>query len=206
MTRYKEIVAVIGPNGSGKTSAVFATGVSNALPFINPDDIAKHDYGHIRDEDKRNQLAWLKCNALRELLIADGESFGFETVGSHPSKVELLKNARRLGYLVTVLFVGTETPDINIRRIAQRVALGGHSVPDEKVRARYQRTMRLLPEYFDVADVATVWDNSIDDDAGSKSGAAIRELVRKDSDGIILTTPDAQKVHWIQKCFPSFAT
>ena len=195
MSSQKEIVAIIGPNGSGKTSAANAIDITSRLPFINPDDIARKEFSHIADENERNLRAWHTCNAIRDFAIADGISFGFETVGSHPSKVDFLRSAKELGYKITVLFVGTECPDINVRRVQQRVKLGGHSVPEEKIRARYYRTMNLLSDYFEVADIATIWDNSIDVDDNNPN--PIREvLVHKSSDTACAFRSDTD-VKWI---------
>jgi len=189
-----DLFAVVGPNGSGKSSALYAMQVDDSLTFVNPDDIARIDFSHIKDIEERNRLAWMSCNAQREALLSRRLSFGFETVGSHPGKVEFLGKAKSLGYTITLLFVATEDPEINLQRIKHRVVQGGHDVPEEKVKARYQRTLGLLADYFDVADCASVWDNSLDSTKGS-----IRELVYKDYDGKITVLPEAFEVYWIQK-------
>ena len=188
-----KLIAVVGPNGSGKSSAIYETEIEDSVLFVNPDDIARTEFASIPDEDERNLLAWKKCNALREALLLEGVSFGFETVGSHPSKISFLETARKLGYEIIVLFVATENPEINIRRIRQRQAQGGHGVPDDKVRSRYDRTLDLLPEYIRVADYARVWDNSID--AETSEVGAMRELAKKTPDGIEVL-PDADEVRW----------
>ncbi|MDR0513788.1 MAG: zeta toxin family protein [Coriobacteriaceae bacterium] len=143
----KDLIAVIGPNGSGKSSVIYTSNIDRAFTFINPDDVASRSYANIEDQEKRDLLAWSKCNELRDELLDAGISFGIETVGSHPSKVEFLHRAKELGYVISLLFVATEDPGINIRRIADRVLKGGHTVPDEKVRLRYYRTLELLPRY-----------------------------------------------------------
>lgn len=196
MPEAKLILAVVGPNGSGKSSALYASEVNKRLIFINPDDIARNDFSHIADENTRNQKAWERCNDLRDELIEAGVSFGFETVGSHPSKVELLQRAKQLGYRVALLFVSTDSPEINIQRIKHRVSQGGHNVPDEKVRSRYERTLKLLPEYFSIADTASIWDNSVDD---TSDGPAIKLLVQKDDSTPLAIMPEAAEVNWIKK-------
>lgn len=195
-----ELVAVIGPNGSGKSSAIYETKVDSRLVFVNPDDIARREFAEVADAAERDYLAWLSCNAQRDALLTQGRSFGFESVGSHVSKVEFIKTAKRLGYTVTLLFVATEDPEINIARIKHRMLRGGHGVSDEKVRSRYHRTLSLLPEYIHAVDYAMVWDNSID---SSEGGSSMRELVRKTPERGIEVLPAACGVAWIRSALPA---
>jgi predicted ABC-type ATPase len=192
-----ELLIVVGPNGSGKSSLVAETGINEGLPIINPDIVATELFSNIEDENERNMAAWKKCNELRELKLGARDSFGFETVGSHISKVAFIKQAKELGYVVSLIFVSTENPDINIRRIAHRVQTGGHGIPDDKVRSRYARTMSLLPEYFNQSDVASIWDNSIDTDTPDCPRS--RLLVKKTPDAGFELFSASQKVNWIQE-------
>lgn len=195
-----ELFVVVGPNGSGKSSAIYETHIDESLIFVNPDDIARTDFAHIPDSNERNRLAWEACNSQRDMLLLEGVSFGFETVGSHPSKLEFLKYAKELGYKITLLFVATENPEINVRRIAERQKKGGHGVPNDKVYSRYKRTLALLEEYFEIADDAFVWDNSLE--ATGENDSGMRELVRKTQEGIELLST-AFQVNWVQKYLSS---
>ena len=64
------------------------------------------------------------------------------------------------GYDITLYFVCTSDPEINIRRIENRVRLGGHDVPQERVVATYRRTLELLPYAALVARRTVLFDNS----------------------------------------------
>ena len=77
----------------------------------------------------------------RSEYLANRISFSSETVFSHPSKVELFKNARLNGFRTYLYFVATECPEINISRVATRVQEGGHDVPYEKIVERFQRCL-----------------------------------------------------------------
>lgn len=65
---------------------------------------------------------------IRQLLVRNKTSFTFETVMSSPDKVEFLCNAHQLGFRTYLYYVATEDSDINIERVRQRVAAGGHPV------------------------------------------------------------------------------
>jgi predicted ABC-type ATPase len=99
---------------------------------------------------------------IREKLLDMKVSFTFETVMSHSSKIDFLKNAKAKGYRTYLYFVTTEDADINVSRVRARVLQGGHNVDEEKIRTRYTRTMKLLIDAVDVVDRAFLFDNSKD--------------------------------------------
>lgn len=70
---------------------------------------------------------------LREALLAANASFSFETVMSHPSKVDCLRRARARGYRTYLYFVATDSPDLNVLRVRTRIAQGEHAVPEQKI-------------------------------------------------------------------------
>jgi predicted ABC-type ATPase len=78
-------------------------------------------------------FASVASDFLRQKLLQQKLSFTVETVMSHPSKVNLLAQSQRLGYRTYLYFVATDDPAINISRVRNRVALGGHAVPEHKI-------------------------------------------------------------------------
>lgn len=97
---------------------------------------------------------------IRQHLLERHVSFSFETVMSHPSKVEFMQQAQARGYRTYLYFVSTENPAINIDRVAIRVQEGGHPVRPDLVRQRYARALDLLPDAIAVSNRAFVFDNS----------------------------------------------
>lgn len=89
-------------------------------------------------------------------------SFTFETVMSHISKVEFLREAKRQGYKTYLYYVSTVDPQINIARVKYRVSVGGHPVPEQKIIERYYRSMDLLMQAIECCDRAYLFDNSSD--------------------------------------------
>ncbi len=164
----KTVLVFAGPNGSGKSSVTAEFLRDPERPFqgtyINPDDIAKSLAPQIADARQRNIAAAVQAEQLRHTCLKRGESFAFETVMSTPEKVALMTQARVRGYEVNLVFVTTQDPAINIARIADRVAKGGHPVADDAVRSRYASAMRLLPVAIELADSAVVFDNSRTDE------------------------------------------
>jgi predicted ABC-type ATPase len=96
---------------------------------------------------------------IRHELIRSKISFSFETVFSHPSKLELIEFAHQNNYKVYLYFIGTETPVMNLERVKDRIRKGGHSVESEKVEKRYFLTMQLLTEMIKKVDETYLWDN-----------------------------------------------
>jgi replicative DNA helicase len=151
---------IAGPNGSGKTSLVqslLRKGIDLG-EYINPDDVAVELEGA---PDERTKRAQLIADQRRDACIKAKRSFSFETVMSHPSKIDVLVKAKEAGYRVYLYFIGTDDPQTNIERVALRVAQGGHDVPNEKIRDRWLRTMTLLQQAIRSSDQSYVFDNSI---------------------------------------------
>ncbi len=99
---------------------------------------------------------------LRGKLLDQHVSFTCETVMSHESKVDLLRDAQNRGYRTYLYYVATEDPLINISRVHNRVALGGHPVPDDKIESRYHRSLKLLIAAIHYTNRAYLFDNSTD--------------------------------------------
>ena len=85
-----------------------------------------------------------------------------ETVFSDPAgdKVQFLKHAQEQGYLVVLVYIGLENTELCIARVTQRVDDGGHDVPDEKIQARYARSLVNLEAAARFVDVLYLFDNS----------------------------------------------
>ena len=54
----------------------------------------------------------------------------------------------------------TSKADINVARVSARQALGGHGVPEDKIRSRYSKALALLPELVEVCDILHIYDNT----------------------------------------------
>ena len=148
-----EVMVYAGPNGSGKSTI---TGMAKTVGvYINADDI------------KRSSLctdieAAVKAEELRESMLRDKADFTFETVLSTDRNLNLLKRAKENGYFVRGIYVLTASPDINIARVKVREASGGHGVPDEKIRSRYEKALGLIPQLVDICDILHIYDNTAD--------------------------------------------
>jgi len=153
------LVLLAGPNGAGK-STLYHTRVapSFAGPFINA-GLIQHDI--LKDVSmKASYKAAEIARDRRCAMLATGKSFVTETVFSHPSKLEIIENAQARGYIVIVMHVGVNSPDLSVTRFKERTLEGGHDVPEEKVCARYDRGQPLIREAVLRADRGMVYDNS----------------------------------------------
>ena len=104
--------------------------------------------------------AAVKAEELRERMINDKKDFTFETVLSTDRNVLLLQRAKEQGYFVRGIYVLTSNVDINVARVQAREALGGHGVPEEKIRSRYTKALALVPRLVEICDILHIYDNT----------------------------------------------
>lgn len=109
---------------------------------------------------------------LRRKLLERKRTFTFETVMSHPGKVEFLRQAQEGGYRTYLYYVATDDPAINVSRVANRVALGGHPVPEGKIVARYHKSLDLLLSAIRFTNRAYIFDNSTNNADGTHTWLA----------------------------------
>lgn len=158
------LIFLAGPNGSGKSTFFDEYLEDLGLPYVNADVLARR----LRDAlpgssaGEVERRAFGEAEAIRGAFLEAGISFCTETVFSDPysAKVEFLQRARAAGYTVFVVFIGLDSPQLSIGRVKQRVATGGHDVPDEKLISRFPRTLSNLRGAVLLADEAFLFDNS----------------------------------------------
>lgn len=150
---------VVGPNGAGKSTFVALT-LAPLLPgsvFVNADEIAKQRWP---DEPAAHAYDAARIAAdTRAKLLQLKRPFIAETVFSHPSKLDLIRDAHAAGFTV-VLHVLLIPEDLAVERVKHRVRAGGHDVPECKIRARHRRLWRLVADGIARCDQTTVYDNS----------------------------------------------
>lgn len=113
-----------------------------------------------RDVPIDSYFASVIADLIRQRLLDEGISFTFETVMSHPGKVDFMREAQARGYRTYLYFVSTDNPGINVDRVAIRVQEGGHPVEPSKIRERYVKSLNLLPQAVAASDRAYIFDNS----------------------------------------------
>ena len=157
----KQLWMLVGGNGAGKSTFYHNQLEGLGIPFINADQLARE---HFPGDPEGNSYgaALLAQSLFREGLQA-GSSFCFETVFSHPSKIDFLKQAKALRYQTILVLIHLASPTLNKARIARRVAEGGHNVPADKVEARIPRMLANVRQAIPLCDQVLLLDNSLAD-------------------------------------------
>lgn len=152
------LIVFAGPNGSGKsTLAEEMRARDPGFPslYINADDIA-------REKTIGPREAAVEAARQRAEAVARRESFASETVMSTVENIDFLKDAKGAGYEIALVYITTQSRNINLRRIETRVKTGGHDVPPEKTASRYDKSMAFLADALGIADTATIYNNSFE--------------------------------------------
>ena len=161
MSKLPKLYIIAGCNGAGKTTASFTIlpEVLGCKEFINADEIAK-GLSPFQPESVAVQAGRIMLARMDELL-QKGETFAFETTLATKSYKQKIEWAQANGYKVTLLFFWLDSPNIAKKRVAQRVAEGGHNIPLETIERRYYNGIaNLFTIYIDMVDICYIFDNS----------------------------------------------
>jgi len=155
------IFVLAGVNGAGKSSLGGVALRAFGLEYFNPDEAAKR----LRETksasvDDANALAWQEGKTRLEFAIETNSSFAFESTLGGNTIPRLLREAAEAGLQVNVWFVGLSTPDQHVARVRARVASGGHSIPEEMIRQRWDTSRSNIIQLMPFLAELRVFDNS----------------------------------------------
>jgi len=145
------VLVYAGPNGSGKST--IADGHPIVGIYVNADDIRYYRGCTVLEAAQEAEM-------LRESLISTRKDFTFETVLSTKRNIVLLEKAKKSGYHIESVFVLTADVELNISRVKARVLQGGHDVPEDKIRSRYNKSLQMIKRLIELSDEFILVDNT----------------------------------------------
>lgn len=157
-----KIIIIAGPNGAGKSTfaAEYLEREGAGRPFVNGDDIA----AMLNPENPAAVAQEAGRQALRQMeaYVTDGVDFALETTLSGRAYATRIRRWQARGYRVAIIYLRLPSAEYAVERVAQRVAEGGHEIPEAVVRRRFVRSWTNFRElYREVADEWQVYDNSV---------------------------------------------
>ena len=129
---------ISGCNGAGKTTASYSLlpEMLECSEFVNSDEFAKSlspfDPSLASIQASRYMLMKIRY------LLKKEKDFAIETTLATRTLLKIVKNAQAAGYTVTLLYFWLNSPELAVERVRARVEAGGHNIPEETIRRRYQ--------------------------------------------------------------------
>ena len=161
MTPTKKILIIAGPNGAGKTefATEFLPNEADCPTFINADLIAS-GLNPFRPERSAVRAGRLMVDMI-DLYVRSGDSFAFETTLSGRGLARLIPCWREQGYWVQLYFLRLPSPDMAVARVRNRVREGGHNVPEDVIRRRFDAGWRNFEQiYRELVDEWVLFDSA----------------------------------------------
>lgn len=160
------IYVLAGTNGAGKSSIAGAMFLQHGIEYFNPDEVARwiRSAHPGMNHAEANSAAWHEGKRLLERAIAERLNFAFETTLGGQTITALLEKALSEGIEVRIWYVGLNGPELHLARVRSRVGRGGHDIPEDRIRKRYDSSrlnlIRLLPRLSELR----LYDNSAEAD------------------------------------------
>jgi predicted ABC-type ATPase len=160
------LYVLAGVNGAGKSSIAGASFRAHGADYFNPDEAARRlmaDYPRL-NQTEANAIAWQQGKRLLERAIAGRLDHAFETTLGGHTLARLLAEAAAAGIAIHVWYAGLSSPELHIQRVRSRVRRGGHDIPEEAIRRRYQHSRLNLIELLPSLAALRLYDNSAEAD------------------------------------------
>ncbi|HEX7363452.1 MAG TPA: AAA family ATPase [Bryobacteraceae bacterium] len=152
-----DLTIFAGPNGSGKSSTIVWFGFEGKENLLDPDAIAKR----INKADPRCAAVAAGREVIRRTqeYVNQRQSFAIETTLAGQRVLGAIRSASEAGFFVRLIYLCLDSPERCMQRVQERVSHGGHDIPDEDIRRRYNRSLKSLPEVLHLVHEAVVYDN-----------------------------------------------
>ena len=157
----KNLYIISGCNGAGQTTASYTVlpEILHCNEFVTADEIAR-GLSPFNPSSVAIEAGRLMLQRIEELLKRN-ETFSIETTLATRSYVNLVKQAQEQGYSVRLLFFWLSTPELAVKRVAERVSKGGHDIPQDIIRRRYVAGINNLFKLFmPIVNYWAIFDNS----------------------------------------------
>ena len=161
MPKKQRIIIIAGPNGAGKTTFAreYLLKEAHCPDFINVDLIAA-GLSPFDPDRAAIQAGRLMLSEIQRR-VRKRESFAFETTLSGHVYARMIPDWRSSGYHMRLIFLGLPSPEMAIRRVAMRVAQGGHNVSGKVIRRRFEAGLHNFQNvYMHLVDKWEWYDNS----------------------------------------------
>jgi predicted ABC-type ATPase len=161
MTEPRRIIIIAGPNGAGKTTFAreFLPQEAHCPDFINADLIAA-GLSPFNPEAAALRAGRVMLEEIASR-VAQRRGFAFETTLSGRAYARQIPTWRAQGYHVKLVFLSLPSADMAVARVSARVAQGGHSIPDEVIRRRFDTGLRNFHGlYKRLVSAWVLYDNS----------------------------------------------
>lgn len=160
-SKLKRLFIISGCNGAGKTTASYTIlpELLDCDEFVNADEIAK-GISPFNPDSAAIQSGRLMLNRINDLIKRE-KDFAFETTLSTKSYKNLVLKAKKENYQITLLFFWLRTPELAVKRVETRVKEGGHNIPEQVIRRRYDNGLKNFFNIFkSIVDEWIFIDNS----------------------------------------------
>jgi predicted ABC-type ATPase len=158
----QEIIILAGPNGAGKTTFAneYLPAEESDLVFVNADEIAREIPSSALPQNQRDILsARLMLQEIEEL-VRDRKEFMFETTLATLTYARKIPSWKNAGYTISLLYLRLPDVEHSVMRVRRRLDAGGHGIPEDVIRRRYEKSLRYLEEiYKPIVDEWYVWDS-----------------------------------------------
>lgn len=163
MKDWPVILVLAGVNGAGKSSVLGNILSDQKIDFYNPDQFAR-EYLKLEKTssiEEANSVAWEYGRKSLESAIQEKRIYAFETTLGGNTISEMLLNATSTHY-VKIYYCGLDRVEKHIERVKQRVAIGGHDIPEDKIRERWENSIINLIKLMPYLSALMVFDNSVE--------------------------------------------